>query len=560
MGIHKKRSTMKNSNSSKVIAIIPVRGGSKGIPRKNARLLKGKPLMAYTIEACLKCNEIDKLVVSTEDEELREIAYRFGAEVIERPKSLATDMVGLNKVVHHAIEEYEKIHGQNFAHVVTVQATSPTLRPATISKSIKKCRYEALDTVVSVTKDICLAWTVGERGLAKLLYKKRQNRQLLPPRYNETGGVVVCKREVLKQGTRFGKKIGLIELDKTEALDIDNQFDWWLAQKILDRKRIVLRVEGYREIGLGHIYRVITLADRMIDHDIFFVVSNKSQMGINKLKSHFYPVIEFDGENLSEMEAIDSCKPNIVVNDMLSTSLSYIQGLKQRGYRVINFEDRGDGIQEADLVINAMYDSTSEKKNNHILVGPDYVCLRDEFYSILPVEVKSSVKNILLLFGGTDPQDISQRTLKWLDKIEGDWTVTVIVGLGYKNINQLKKLAKTLKKEVQLIYDTSVVSKYLRKADIGITSAGRTVFELTTMGIPSIVMASSERETHHVFANKEPGIINLGLSGNVKFETFKKKLTELLNSELLRKKMSQSLLRNDLKSGVDRVWKLILTA
>lgn len=552
------RSMMKNNFTSKVISIIPVRGGSKGIPRKNARLLKGKPLMAYAIETCLKCSEIDKVVVSTEDEELREIAYRFGAEVIRRPCSLADDLVGLNEVVYHAVEEYEKIKGQNFNYVVTVQATSPTLSPASISKSIKKCRDEDLDTVLSVAEDTYLAWTINNKGLPQLLHKRRMNRQLLQPRYRETGGVVVCKREVLKQRTRFGEKIGLIELDGAEALDIDSRFDWWLAERVLERKRIVFRVEGYREIGLGHIYRVITLADRMIDHDIFFVVSTRSQMGIHKLKSHFYPVIEFDGKNLSEIKAIESCKPDIIINDILNTSLSYIQNLKQRGYTVINFEDRGDGTLEADLVINAMYDLIPREKNNRILVGPEYVCLRDEFYSIPPPEVKAAVTNILLLFGGTDPQDLSQRTLKWLDKIEGDWKITVIVGLGYRNISGLEKLAKTVKKEVQLIFDTSVVSKYISEADIGITYAGRSVFELAVMGIPSVVMACNERETHHVFATNEPGLVNLGLASKVKFSEFKRTLEELLNSELLRKKMSRSLLKNDLKSGVDRVWKLIL--
>ena len=102
------------------------------------------------------------------------------------------------------------------------------------------------------------------------------NRQQLPPNFRETGGVVVCSRETLNTGSRFGKHVGVIEVNKKESIDIDDYFDWWLAEKSLTRKCICFHVVGNHETGLGHVYRALTIADRLIDHDVWFLVNEDS--------------------------------------------------------------------------------------------------------------------------------------------------------------------------------------------------------------------------------------------------------------------------------------------
>jgi len=125
--------------SGEALAIIPVRGGSVGIPRKNARLLRGKPLLAYVIETARHSEEIATVVVSTEDPELAEIARRFGAEVVERPGGLAGPEVTLDDVIVDAVAQLEA-RGRRFEHVVTLQATSPLLRAVTIDRAVSQCR------------------------------------------------------------------------------------------------------------------------------------------------------------------------------------------------------------------------------------------------------------------------------------------------------------------------------------------------------------------------------------------------------------------------------------
>jgi CMP-N-acetylneuraminic acid synthetase len=544
---------------SSCIAIIPVRGNSKGIPRKNARLLHNKPLMAYSIESALKAKCFSEIIVTTDNEELSHIAQKYGALVLSRPPELAEDHVGLDQVIVEAVSLYEKQKNIAVDIIATIQATSPLLRPETIARAVNACIDEDRDTVLSVIDDTHLAWELNKDGQLAPGYRKRVNRQFLPTRYKETGGIVVCKRSQLKNGTRFGDNISIIECDKTESIDIDDRFDWWLAEKQLKRKKIVFRTEGYDEIGLGHIYRCLTLADSMLDHDFVFVMSKESSIGIEKVKSRFYPVVEFETGNNNELSAIESCSPDIVVNDLLDTDIEYIRDLKERKYRVINFEDQGEGIKEADAVINAMYDENSTGNERHVFTGSEYICLRDEFYSAKPITFREEAENILLLFGGTDPSNLTEKVLWWLYRINREFKITIIIGPGYAHADTLTQdVQKTGNNNIKIVSDTKIITKHMEEADIAITSGGRTVFELATHGIPMIVINQNERESRHVFTQKEFGVVNLGLGRQLEFHQFNRTVLELLNSSVLRKKMHEVLLRFDFRDGIKRVWDIIL--
>ena len=121
------------------------------------------------------------------------------------------------------------------------------------------------DTLIAVTDETHLYW-VKRGGQYSLLQKKRVNRQLLDPMFKETGAILATKREFVTPESRFGDKLELFEMPHDESIDIDSYRDWWIAEKLLNRRRIVIRVDGDREIGLGHIYRMLTLAHQILDH------------------------------------------------------------------------------------------------------------------------------------------------------------------------------------------------------------------------------------------------------------------------------------------------------
>ena len=536
---------------STCLAIIPVRGGSKTIPRKNARLIAGKPLLFHAISSALDAGCFSAVVVTTDDEELAWIAGKAGAEVIMRDARLGRDDVGLDEVILDAVERLEA-EGHGVEYVATIQATSPLLTPATMRSAVSTCVRKGVDTVMTVVEDTHLGWTLDARGRMRPDHAERLNRQYLPVHYRETGGIVVCTRRQLSRGTRFGKRIEPIALDKREAVDIDDRFDWWLAEKQMARKRVVFRVDGYAEIGLGHIYRSLALADRMLDHDVAFVTSARSRVGTRLLKSRFYPVATFTDPR-RELDTIASFDPDIVVNDVLDTDAGYVWGLKKRGWRVVNFEDQGSGHLEADAVINAMYKPAGRRKN--VYTGPAYACLRDEFYDARPIEIRKQVEHVVVLFGGVDPSGLTLRVTKWLQKKAPSIRVTVIIGAGFKGRERLATLCER-SEHMKLVSDTRTISRHMADADIAVTSAGRTVFELAHFGVPMVVMCQNERELTHAMAKESRGLLNLGLGRDVEYERFAQALDDLM-LVATRRRMHRILRSNDFAQGVTNVWNII---
>ena len=189
----------------KTLIVIPARGGSKRIPRKNVRIMCGKPLIAYSIENAKALRESLHLdvdvAVSTDDEELGGIVKKRGVEVIARPAELATDSATLDPVIFHAMNIMEEKKGIKYDIVITMQATSPTLRADTIKKAIEYFESHDFDTVLSATNKPHLSWGISPSGEYVKNYEKRLNSQELPPNYLETGGFLITRRDCVRAWT-----------------------------------------------------------------------------------------------------------------------------------------------------------------------------------------------------------------------------------------------------------------------------------------------------------------------------------------------------------------------
>jgi CMP-N-acetylneuraminic acid synthetase/spore coat polysaccharide biosynthesis predicted glycosyltransferase SpsG len=543
---------------NKIIAIIPARGGSKGIPRKNIRLLAGKPLIAYSIGATLKSKYIDRVVVSTEDEEIADISKLYGAEVIERPEELAEDDIPLDPVIFHAVNSVEKKENITYDFVLTFQPTSPLLTTETINIAIDIMLNKDYDTLISVKDETHLYWTKKDKNFVPL-YKERKNRQYLDSVYKETGAILISKREIITKDSRIGNKIFLFEVPKEESIDIDTYQDWWIAENLLKRQTIVLRVDGDNETGLGHVYRMITLASRMtFNHNVLFLMNKTKKVGIEKVKEYKYPVITFKEEK-ELFERLEEITPGIVINDILDTSKEYILNLKDKGYFVVNFEDMGEGSEFADIVINALYENSYPPENHYY--GYKYVCLRDEFYIFPKKGIKKEVKEILITFGGTDPNNLTFRTLKAIERLDLiDLFINVILGLGYKQKKGLYDYVSELKErgvKINVKESAKMMSKEIYNADIVFTSNGRTIYEVASIGTPCISISQNEREARHLFVHSSRCIKYLGMAYAVSEDDIASAIKGLIENYELRKEMNKKLLNFDLKKGVDRVLRLI---
>lgn len=521
----------------KILAVIPARAGSKGIPNKNTRIINSKPLISYCIENALASKYITDIIVSTDSPEIELISNHYGVSVKHRTEALCGDAVTLDEVVYDAAANY------NGDYVITLQPTSPTLKVSTLDHAISYAIKHDTDTLISVVNKPHLAW-VERDGKIVPDYQERVNRQYMPKRYLETGAFVISKSGVVTEHTRIGKNVDVFEIDEEEAIDIDSFGDLLLAEEVLKKHSTAILVNGNNKIGMGHIYRGLELAD-LLSHkpDIYYNenITDKIVFGDTT-----YPLIPYSSEE-DLIRKLSEKKYKIVINDILDTTYSYINRIKQIEPCpcVINFEDAGEGSSLADIVVNALYDKQSGGDNAYY--GEQYYIAPKKFMLSKPIEIKDEVKNIFVCFGGADPLGYTETVLKIVSEDKYvDYHFIVVLG-------KLKADVQTLietysRKNINIMFDVKNMPEEMAKCDIAITSRGRTCYELAMLGIPTISMAQNEREERHMFAREENGFLYLGR--NAEEKNIQNALDFLLTStKEVRISMQEKMLSHDLKQG-----------
>jgi len=218
----------------KTVAIIPARGGSKGIPRKNVKMLAGKPLIHYPVAAAKNCKLIDKVIVSTENKEIADAAAHYGAEIINRPRKLAGGSVPTLPVLIHAVKEMEK-QGYKPDIIILLYATAPFVKAEYIEDGIKKI-LKGCDSVVSVCEETRNYKLWDAKG--KPMFKRRVNRQAVKKAYRENGAFYIMTYEtIMKRKSITGRKTELIVMKPEESVDIDTPLDFVLAEALMSRKK-----------------------------------------------------------------------------------------------------------------------------------------------------------------------------------------------------------------------------------------------------------------------------------------------------------------------------------
>ncbi len=229
-----------------VLAVIPARGGSKGVPRKNIRNVNGKPLITYSIEATLKCRHLfHDVIVSTDDEAIAKVANNVGANVpFIRPVELATDEATSLSVMQHAVCEIEKADNVRFDWVLLIQATNPFVEAVDIEGVVKAAYSDAQATsVVSVQSVIdyhpMKLKTIRDGYLTsfKTDGNEADRRQDLPPIYKRNGSLYMTRRDVLMEGNDlYGCKILPYEMPPERSIDIDKEQDLEFASFLFARR------------------------------------------------------------------------------------------------------------------------------------------------------------------------------------------------------------------------------------------------------------------------------------------------------------------------------------
>lgn len=218
------------------LAIIPARGGSKRIPRKNIKDFLGKPIIAYSIEVALKSQLFSEVMVSTDDEEIAELAIKYGAKVpFLRSDENANDFATLADVFVEVVNQYKQI-GREFENICCILPTAPLTTSNRIQKAFKKLVDKDLESVVPVVEfsyPILRALKFNDDNKLKMIWPEylKARSQDLKPAYHDSGSFYwVKKNALLDQRTLFCKNGSAIILPETEVQDIDSETDWKLAE------------------------------------------------------------------------------------------------------------------------------------------------------------------------------------------------------------------------------------------------------------------------------------------------------------------------------------------
>lgn len=526
----------------KVLAVIPARAGSKGIPNKNIRFLKGHPMIWYAINNALSSKYITDVIVSTDSDVIETICNEMSVKVRKRAENLCSDTTTLDSVIYDSCKDIVS------DYVVTLQPTSPTLKTETLDAAIMYTISNNVDTVLSVINKPHLSWKLDESGKIVPDYKKRLNRQQLPPNFIETGAFVITKYNCVTPESRLGKNVDVFEISEEEAIDIDNFADMKIAEQYMDKEKVAFWVNGNNKIGLGHITRVLELADEFyVKPDIYYDY-NITQFSYFGNTTH--NLISVDGE-ADFIKYIKKNDYSLVINDVLDTDICFMHKLRKATNAVIvNIEDSGKGVMYSDCVINALYENAEEKNT---FCGKNYYIVPKLFMLYEPIQIKE-VKKIFICFGGADPQNYTERVLKIVNRKEYDkYNYIVVLGKAKDNV---KKLMQYKKFNIEILYDVDNMPSLMKECDAAITSRGRTGYELAFLGIPTLAMAQNDREAKHTFISDKNGFIYIGQNPSDK--EIEKGIIRLLNMDMnMRYENHKKMLKNNLRNGRQNIMKKI---
>jgi len=223
---------------NQILAIIPARSGSKRLPKKNIKMLCGKPLLAYSIDCVKKSHQVTRFVVSTEDEEIAKISQSYGAQVIKRPSELARDESPTEDVVLNVLEQLKNNEHYSADILLLLQPTSPLRSTEDIDNAIKTFLTSSGDSLISVTEyEHTPYWAFRiENGLLKQEFNQESMKrsQDLPRLYRPNGSIFIIRVETfLKKRSFYTNQMIPFVMPRWRSIDIDDEFDFSLAEFLL---------------------------------------------------------------------------------------------------------------------------------------------------------------------------------------------------------------------------------------------------------------------------------------------------------------------------------------
>jgi spore coat polysaccharide biosynthesis predicted glycosyltransferase SpsG/2-C-methyl-D-erythritol 4-phosphate cytidylyltransferase len=531
----------------RVIAVLPARGGTDRVPYLNVKRLGDRPLLAWTIEAAQLSGVVDRLVVSTDDAAVAETARAHGAEApFLRPKELASDIPSLKPVIAHAVAEIEK-QGERFDVVLVLQATSPFRGGDAIRAAVEKLLQGGFDSVLSVSEERELRWRAEGETLVPL-FDRAGRREEQAPVYKENGAVVALRREVLDRDTRFGERVSFLPLDKRAGFTVRDLDDFWMAERLLREPRVLFRVDGSTEMGMGHVYRSLAIADALRDTSrasVAFLMTARHSEGLKTVAQYGYPVRLAGEASLGTyLELIRDYAPDILINDLPGLDAAYLEELSHLGTTTVNLVDTLDDLERTEAYAQVIVSVMSEERETpeNFYGGPAYAILRRHFRDTAKQkEIRAEPRLVVLTFGGSDPQGLTLKAARALSGLGEGLEVVAVAGPAFSYQREFEALQASLGRRVPLMKQLEGhIADLMFEADLVLCSGGMTVYEIAALGTPGLVLAQNTREEARMRAFARRGSIEfLGLGTALGEAEIAERTRSLLADVDARRRMSE---------------------
>jgi spore coat polysaccharide biosynthesis predicted glycosyltransferase SpsG/CMP-N-acetylneuraminic acid synthetase len=527
-----------------VLAVVPARGGSDRVPYLNIKRLGDKPLLAHTLEAAQASAFVDRLVVSTDDPRVRDVARHHGAEVpFLRPKDLAGDIPSLKPVIAHAVAAVEATDAR-FDVVVVLQATTPFRSAASIDASIRRLLEGGYDSVVSVTEDRTLKWR-AEGGLLQPLFQREGRRDEQTPVYHENGAIVAMRRAVLDAPSRFGARVSFIALDKRESFTVYDLEDFWMAERLLREPRVLFRVDGGASVGMGHVYRSLAVADALRQSsraEVAFLMQAEPAEGPAVVSRAGYPVRLVDRREAAWIEGIGDFAPDVLINDLPRLEEGYLRGLSHLGATTVNLVDSLDDLERTEAYASTIVSVMNEERETpeEFYGGPAYAILRSHFQGRAK-EIRTTPRMVLLSFGGSDPQGYTVMAARALQSLPESVEIVAVAGPAFSHRAAFEHAAAAFVRPVRLVSHVGAsIADLMQEADLVVGSGGMTVYEIAALGTPGVVLAQNTREDRRMREFADHGTVRyLGLGTDVDESSLAAAVGSLLADVSERRSMSE---------------------
>jgi spore coat polysaccharide biosynthesis predicted glycosyltransferase SpsG len=333
------------------------------------------------------------------------------------------------------------------------------------------------------------------------------------------------------------------------------------------RRSVVIRADGGRHVGTGHLARMLRLAQRLSQSGgtVTFVsrpLDARSLDGCSGLlEAGGYGLVLLppisDSSGAQAASAVSALEPDLILNDVHDTSHAYMRALRATGARLVNFDDRGAGAWLADVLVDANRapEEASEAGGARALFGPDYIVLDEAFERAhrLPKGVRERVEELLVFMGGSDPAGLTLRALRAIERLDTPWHTTVVLGYAYQDRAEAVALAARCR-HVDVVSGADDLAPRMQGADMALCSGGITMFELACVGTPAVVWCQVPHELDNARTLAGHGIVRcLGLGDAVTAEAVAQSLVMLAGDVPARRAMSEAGKRAVDGRGLSRV-------